>query len=110
MCRYSNPYSTNVYGQNRFEQAITCRAVLTDIEYTKIFKSKHESNLLYRQYYPPNQQFQPVADFGNLRYFTYRDNLILELSMAGSWICFLVLAVIMVLMTTQRHHLRAHIR
>jgi len=109
--RYRNPSQVaDVYGYNTYERAITCRSVLTDTENTKIFKENHEQNPLYRQYFTPNQRNQPVADFGNIRYYTYRDNLILELSMAGSWLCFALLAVVMILMTTQRHHLRAHIR
>lgn len=48
--RYVNP-TTNVWGNNIFEQGITCRTILTDVEITRMLKEHHESNPLFRRYY-----------------------------------------------------------
>ena len=58
--------------------------------------SKLNFHFRYHSFYGQNQ----IADIGNIRYYTYRDNLVLELSLAGSWITFALMTIIFILLLT----------
>jgi hypothetical protein len=65
---------------------ITCRNILTDPEIHSQLKQNHADNPYYRQYYGFWYQ-NDIADVGNIRFFAYRNNMILELCMAGKLLC-----------------------
>ena len=46
---------------------------------------------------------------GDIRYLTYRNNTILEMAIAGSWISFAIWLIILILMIKERHHIKAHL-
>ena len=51
--------------------------------------------------------YPPIA--GDLHYQTDRDNRILEMALAGSWISAILWLIIFILMVVERHHIKAHL-
>lgn len=68
-------------GQSYAERSITCRKVLTDPEMHSKLKQSHSENPYYRHYF--GVWYQESRDVGNIHYLSYRDNMVLELGMAG---------------------------
>ena len=106
-CRYTNPHRDS-YGQSSYEHGITCRNILTDPEIHSQLKQNHADNPYYRQYYGFWYR-NDIADVGNIRYYAYRNNLIMELCMAGAWISLALWMAMLVLMLKERHHLKVRI-
>eukprot|EP00093_Oithona_nana_P001728 01728.XXX_6355_9210_1 [CDS] Oithona nana genome sequencing. len=107
--RYTGNYRDS-YGQNAYEHQITCRNILTDPEYHRKLRENHAkdpnySRALYGNFYIGDQ----YADVGDIRYLTYRNNTILEMAIAGSWISFAIWLIILILMIKERHHIKAHL-
>ena len=63
-------------------RSITCRKILTDPEMHSKLKQSHSENPYYRHYF--GVWYQESRDVGNIHYLSYRDNMILELGMAGN--------------------------
>lgn len=105
--RYTNEYR-NQWGQNPFDDRITCRNILTDPEVHSQLKQNHAENPYYKAYYGFWYR-NDIADVGDIRYLTYRNNLILELTLAGAWISFVLWMAILILMLKERHHIKAHL-
>ena len=82
-CRYTNR-NRDSYGQSAYEYGITCRNILTDPEIHSQLKQNHADNPYYRHQYIFSYD-NDLADVGNIRFFAYRNNMILELCMAGEW-------------------------
>ena len=79
--RYTNR-NRDSYGQSAYEYGITCRNILTDPEIHSQLKQNHADNPYYRHQYIFSYD-NDLADVGNIRFFAYRNNMILELCMAG---------------------------
>ena len=82
--------------------------MFTDPEIHLELQKSHSSNQLYERYYGQVWK-QTLGDPGNMRHKAYQDNLILEISMAGSWISFALWIVMIGLMWKAKHHLKAPI-
>ena len=105
--RYTNNYK-NPWGRSSFEYGITCRNMLTDPEITSKLKQKHAKDPYYQRYY--GSYFRNnVADVGDIRYLTHRNNTILEMALAGSWISVILWIIVLALMVKERHHIKAHL-
>ena len=105
--RYTNDYRDS-WGRNSFELGLSCRNILTDPENHSRLKQNHAKDPYYRAYYGFYYR-NDIADVGDIRYLTYRNNLILEMALAGSWISFAIWLLILVLMIKERHHIKAHL-
>lgn len=81
---------------------------MTDPEVHSQLKQNHAENPYYKAYYGFWYR-NDIADVGDIRYLTYRNNLILELTLAGAWISFVLWLAILVLMLKERHHIQAHL-
>jgi len=108
-----NTYLTdqlNVFGQNRFENSITCRSLLTDRTNHYELKKNHRNNQYYSQYQGFwNNKNDGISDVGNFENIAFTDNMRLEVALAGAWLSAVIWTVILLLMVKERHHLRAHI-
>eukprot|EP00090_Calanus_glacialis_P001056 TRINITY_DN10752_c0_g1_i1.p1 TRINITY_DN10752_c0_g1~~TRINITY_DN10752_c0_g1_i1.p1 ORF type:complete len:485 (+),score=71.77 TRINITY_DN10752_c0_g1_i1:100-1554(+) len=106
--RYTNQ-NLNTLGQNRHENSITCRSLLTDKTNHFELKKNHQRNDFYSQYYGFQNNDNSLSDIGNFEHFAFQDNLRLEMTLAGAWISAVLWSIILFLMVKERHHLRAHI-
>eukprot|EP00092_Neocalanus_flemingeri_P009726 GFUD01010477.1.p1 GENE.GFUD01010477.1~~GFUD01010477.1.p1 ORF type:complete len:368 (+),score=90.09 GFUD01010477.1:505-1608(+) len=106
--RYTND-NLNTLGQNRHENSISCRSLLTDKTNHYELKNNHQRNDFYSQYYGFWNDENSLSDIGNFEHIAFQDNLRLEVTLAGAWISAVLWAVILLLMVKERHHLRAHI-
>lgn len=106
--RYTNQ-NLNTLGQNRHENSITCRSLLTDKTNHFELKKNHQRNDFYSQYYGFQNNDNSLSDIGNFEHFAFQDNLRLEMTLAGAWISAVLWSIILLLMVKERHHLRAHI-
>merc|ERR1711899_281274 len=106
--RYTNN-NRDYFGNNQFERSITCRNILTDPENHYQLKEKHAENPNVKAYYGFWYGDDGYADVGDIRYLTYRNNMILEITLAGSWISFTIWLIMLLLMVKERHHLKAHL-
>jgi len=106
--RYTNPEYQNpsVYGGRTTDQYITCRKIFTDWENTRLLKEHAGTDPRNRRYWGNSGGFH---DYGNIRYYTWRNNMFLELALAGSWISFVAWTIVFILMITLRQHLKAHL-
>ena len=105
-----NTYLTdqlNVFGQNRFENSITCRSLLTDRTNHYELKKNHRNNQYYSQYQGFwNNKNDGISDVGNFENIAFTDNMRLEVALAGAWISAVIWTVILLLMGKASHHLR----
>merc|ERR1719270_2186246 len=100
----------NILGQNKFENSITCRSLLTDSKNHFELKKNHRNNEFYSQYHGYWQNSQnTISDIGNFENIAFTDNLRVECALAGAWLSAVIWSVILLLMMKERHHLRAHI-
>jgi len=106
--RYTNQ-NLNVLGQNRHENSITCRSLLTDKQNHYELKKNHAKNDFYAQYYGFWNDGNSLSDIGNFEHIAFQDNLRLEMTLAGAWISAVLWSIILFLMAKERHHLRAHL-
>jgi len=106
--RYSGMGSYGAFGRNIYENSITCRNILTDPQNTieLIQRHRQQASNIYSFGYQFDSGF---TDVGNIRYTTYRDNTILEVAIAGSWISTVLWLIIFILMVKERHHIKAHL-
>jgi len=107
--RYTNDGFRDSYGRNPLEYGITCRNIMTDPHIHSQLKQNHAENPHYKAYYGFWYGDDTYADVGNIRYLTYRNNMILEITMAGAWISFAIWLIMLLLMVKERHHLKAHL-
>merc|ERR1711899_715555 len=106
--RYTNN-NRDYFGNNQFERSITCRNILTDPENHYQLKEKHAENPNVKAYYGFWYGDDTYSDVGNIRYLTERNNAILEITLAGSWLSFVIWLIMLILMVKERHHLKAHL-
>jgi len=99
----------NAFGQNRFDQSITCRSLLTDKINHYELKKNHRNNQFYAQHHGFWNNDDQISDVGNFEHIAFTDNLRLECSLAGAWLSAVIWSIILMLMIKERHHLRAHI-
>ena len=105
--RYTNDYR-NPYGGSVTENSITCRSILTDPDIHLQLKQNHAEDPYFKAYFGIYQR-DDIADVGDIRFLTYRDNTVLEMAMAGSWISFAIWLAVLILMLKERHHIKAHL-
>jgi len=110
--RYQNNH-LNFFGQNEFENSITCRNLFTDPENHYKLKKSHQTHNYLNSIVQfegfannPGDQLADVGNFGNI---AFTDNLRIECTLAGAWVSATIWVLILVLMVKERHHLRAHI-
>eukprot|EP00095_Tigriopus_kingsejongensis_P011144 maker-scaffold534_size144770-snap-gene-0.37 protein:Tk11144 transcript:maker-scaffold534_size144770-snap-gene-0.37-mRNA-1 annotation:"hypothetical protein CGI_10017331" len=113
--RFANDHSIERYlsesrdpwGRSAAERSITCRSILTDFEIHYQLKLNHLKDPYNNAYIGPYSEHE--RGLADIRHTTIRDNMILELCLAGCWISTVIWLIIMLLMLLMRHHLRARL-
>lgn len=104
--RYVND-RTDPWGRSASERSITCRSILTDYEIHYQLKLNQLNDPYNNAYIGPYSEHE--RGLADIRHTTIRDNLILELCLAGCWISTVLWLIILILMLFMRHHLRARL-
>ena len=82
---------------------------VTMFQYTSQLKKNLASDPYRKAYFGFYYNNDRYSDVGDIRYHTYRNNTILEMALAGSWISVVLWLIILILMVKERHHIKAHL-